>query len=333
VIFLKEWRKKRADERSLVSDDEIIIDAEMGQELVPTGGAPATLFRTDEPGEIVFRATQVATALSSVLKKQGLTKRISGKDYVQVEGWTLCGSMLGVFPVVEWTRPVEGGWEARVEARTRDGATVGAAEAECLRSEKRWKDADDYAVRSMAQTRAISKALRAPLGFIVALAGYEATPEEEMPGERTEPSPFDPDRDLLPGAIAGEGYATRLRDALRGIDPSVVWQAVIDSAIEAKWGKPDLRHLGEGEKADFWRRLSNAVQWIDDHTPAGDFPPVETTTIMDGFEFAFGVRVTVVYTAPEKPEEGAPLTKDEARQAEEAITAGDDAEWPEEGRR
>ena len=31
----------------------------------------------------------------------------------------------------------------------------------------------------MAQTRSTSKALRLPLGFVVALAGYEATPAEE----------------------------------------------------------------------------------------------------------------------------------------------------------
>ena len=35
-------------------------------------------------------------------------------------------SMLGVFPVCVWTRELEDGWEARVEARTITGATVGA---------------------------------------------------------------------------------------------------------------------------------------------------------------------------------------------------------------
>jgi hypothetical protein len=41
----------------------------------------------------------------------------------------------------------------------------------------------------MAQTRALSKALRLPLGFIVELAGFAATPVEEMDGiEQPEPS-------------------------------------------------------------------------------------------------------------------------------------------------
>lgn len=52
-----------------------------------------------------------------------------------------------------------------------------------MRDERTWKDRDDYALRSMAQTRATSKALRGPLGFIVTLAGFEATPSEEMPAD------------------------------------------------------------------------------------------------------------------------------------------------------
>jgi hypothetical protein len=76
---------------------------------------------------------------------------------------------------------MDDGWEARVEARTRAGEIVGAAEAECLRSENTWANRDDYALRSMAQTRATSKALRQPLGFVMQLAGFNPTPAEEMP--------------------------------------------------------------------------------------------------------------------------------------------------------
>ena len=46
--------------------------------------------------------------------------------------------------------------------------------------EKTWAGRDDYALRSMAQTRATSKAMRQPLGFIITLAGFDATPAEEM---------------------------------------------------------------------------------------------------------------------------------------------------------
>jgi hypothetical protein len=130
--------------------------------------------------------SEVATTLADVVRSQNLIVRIGDSEHVRVEGWTFLGSLLGVFPVVVWTHPVmrddaQIGWEARVEARTRGGEVVGAAEAECLIDERTWKGRDDYARRSMAQTRAVSKALRLPLGFVMQLAGFNPTPADEMP--------------------------------------------------------------------------------------------------------------------------------------------------------
>jgi hypothetical protein len=51
----------------------------------------------------------------------------------------------------------------------------------------------------MAQTRAISRTLRAALGMVVVFAGYEATPAEEMPADNT---PKKPRR--VPKAAAGQ---------------------------------------------------------------------------------------------------------------------------------
>jgi hypothetical protein len=144
-------------------------------------GAFLNLFGNSDPVEVVSQTARIADALADVLRKKKLYAQIQGKNYVTVDGWQLLGSMLGVYPVCVWTKELENGWEARVEARTRDGAVVGAAEAECRRSEKSWANRDSYALRSMAQTRATSKALRQPLGFVVKLAGYESTPSEEIP--------------------------------------------------------------------------------------------------------------------------------------------------------
>jgi hypothetical protein len=159
----------------------------MTTDLVPSQAEPAVpalLFPGAEPADIVRHASAVARALAPVIDDRRLYTDINGRRHVRVEGWTLLGSMLGVFPVCVWSRPVEGGWEARVEARTLSGALVGAAEASCMRDEPNWRDKPDYALRSMAQTRGTSKALRLPLGFVVALAGYEVTPAEELDGGR-----------------------------------------------------------------------------------------------------------------------------------------------------
>lgn len=138
------------------------------------------LFGDASPTTVVERATEAANALSAVIEQKSLYTQIQQRKHVSVEGWTLLGSMLGVFPIVEWTRQTDDGWEARVVARTLSGAEVGAAEAMCSRKESSWKNRDDYAIRSMAQTRAVSKALRHPLGFVMTLAGYSATPEAEI---------------------------------------------------------------------------------------------------------------------------------------------------------
>ena len=147
--------------------------------------ASVTLFRSDDPAEVLRRATETADILAAAVKDRGLVKRIGGKDFPLVEAWTMLGTLVGVFPVPAWTRQIEGGWHARVEARTRDGAIVGAAEAIVTRSESNWRNRDEYALLSMAQTRATGKALRLPLGFIMTLAGYEATPAEEFIEEKT----------------------------------------------------------------------------------------------------------------------------------------------------
>lgn len=96
----------------------------------------------------------------------------------------------------ETTYDVDGlDWEARVEVRTPDGVIVGSAEAMVSRTEETWNRRDDYALRSMSETRAESRAYRRAIGWIVQLAGYNATPAEEMghtPGADT--SPADPER-------------------------------------------------------------------------------------------------------------------------------------------
>lgn len=198
-----------------MSTEPEVIDAETveeGAELVPHQEAqpPTTLFRTDDPMEVVEKASRVADALKLVLTKQGMVQNIQGRPHVRVEGWQTLGSMLGVVPVVVWTRETEDGWEARVEARTLDGRVVGAAEAMCTRKEKTWAKRDPYALRSMAQTRATSKALRGPLGFVVTLAGYEATPAEEMPSDgsqRSQRGPSDKQVQFLERLIKDAGAA------------------------------------------------------------------------------------------------------------------------------
>jgi hypothetical protein len=181
------------------------------------------LFGTSDPDLLIAQAGKVARALEKVIRDQELFVSIRGRDHVRVEGWTLLGTMLGVFPVLTWTRPLPDGWEARVEAKTLTGAIVGAAESQCLRAETRWRAADDYALRSMAATRATSKALRQPLGFIMPLAHFAETPLEEIPPPEPEhtastsrPTPVEATKEQL-------AEIRQLVDRLTQLRPDTDW--------------------------------------------------------------------------------------------------------------
>lgn len=145
---------------------------------------------TGEPDEIIERAVKVADALKKVISAKGLVKNIKGREFIEVAGWQTLGTLCGVTTRCEWSSRVEepAGWAARVSV-LRNGVVIGAAEAQCTRDEYSWKQRDEYALRSMAQTRATSKALRSVLGFIAVLAGYADTPAAEMPDEKPAPKP------------------------------------------------------------------------------------------------------------------------------------------------
>ncbi|MFA7296276.1 MAG: hypothetical protein WC211_03695 [Dehalococcoidia bacterium] len=155
------------------------------------------LWGTDDPLAMVNRMTAVADAMAAVVRRRGLvqTFTIKGKtrEYVNVEGWSLVGAMIGVFPRtrdVEEIRVADGslvGFKANVDLVTREGGVVGGSSAICTRDEERWADRDWNQISSMAQTRATAKAFRMSFGFVMPMAGYEATPAEEMDGIGAEP--------------------------------------------------------------------------------------------------------------------------------------------------
>lgn len=143
-----------------------------------------SLFDTTDPQMVLIEAVKRADLMAEIVKERKLYKQIGEKAYVFVEGWQTLGSMCGVVAVEDGeAEPVEvegvAGFKATYSAM-RNGIVVGRATAYCMRDEQRWKGAEIHALAGMAQTRAISRALRGPLGFIMKLAGYDAAPAEEM---------------------------------------------------------------------------------------------------------------------------------------------------------
>lgn len=154
----------------------------------PIAQAPSGFFDTMRPKERVALATEIADSLKDVLDKKQLIKKIPGKngtytEHVELEGWQFLGSMCNVSAKIEATTRLEDGsyTASAVVVRVDTGIVVGRGESMCSKSEKRWSYADEYAVKSMAQTRAMSRALRGVLSWVLVLAGYSPTPADEMP--------------------------------------------------------------------------------------------------------------------------------------------------------
>jgi hypothetical protein len=274
----------------------------MSTELVASehGELSATLFGSSDPEAALQQMTLVARTLADVVRQQNLVVKIGQSEHVRVEGWSFLGSLLGVFPVVTWTRPFVAddgnciGWEARVEARTRQGEVVGAAESECLRSEADWsytpvskygkplKPRDDYALRSMAQTRAVSKALRLPLGFVMQLAGFNPTPAEEMVAPTVDM--YDPDipfgdapqPQLQPPKFISEKQCTRLWTLAQKAE---VDESALRAIVVAQTGQESTKKIRSGrEYEQVVAALSSSGEPTADapghgESPERDVPP------------------------------------------------------------
>lgn len=179
--------------------------------VVPEDTHPA-VFDTKDPAAVIARARGIADQLAPLVEKAKLYAMISGRKYVKVEGWNTMLSMLGIFPQVEFCRKLdrpEIAYEARVVLKTIGGQVVGAGEALCTSTERNWGNRDEFAIKSMAQTRATGKAARNGFSWIMSLAGYEATPAEEMVhSDEARPVPGNPVAASQAVEVQGDFYTS-----------------------------------------------------------------------------------------------------------------------------
>ena len=124
------------------------------------------------------------------------------KAYVYVEGWQFAGGMLGLKPIITKVEELsENKWRAEAEIiNRRNGEIEGRGIAICSKKEAKKTMFEEYAIVSMAQTRAIGKAYRNILGWVMKMAGYEGTPAEEMKGEPIEMNNIEDETKVPPKA-------------------------------------------------------------------------------------------------------------------------------------
>ena len=143
-------------------------------------------------------ATKVANTLAPLVREQGLAvkglnKKNPEAEYVMVEGWEVLGTFLGIVPVTTIIEEIKNkhghtvGYKARGTLYQNPiikndeivgGNVIARAEAQ---ADKSGFQKEMFAIASMAQTRAIGKAYRMGLSWIMKMAGFEGTPAEEMP--------------------------------------------------------------------------------------------------------------------------------------------------------
>lgn len=146
------------------------------------------LIRVDTPEDVLRAGAAVATPLAKFIKNRNLSVRLGNKDYVLAEGFQALGVMMGVTPHEVSVEDRDGIFTATVELRrVNDGKALARASAECGSDDEKdkwgkptWANRPRYARRSMAITRATAKAGRMAFGWVMLMAGYQATPAEEM---------------------------------------------------------------------------------------------------------------------------------------------------------
>jgi hypothetical protein len=183
------------------------------------------------------RASKLGSELVKFLRDNDLVIEIAGKNYVPVEGWQFVGMQLGLTEVVLSCDPVapfenekEVKYRAVVEVINQNGTVVSRGFAWCSNQESKKKSFEEYAIASMAQTRAIGKSYRNILSWIVKMAGYEATPAEEIDREQMETDLAKAKVKVLKEINAHD--ITKGNDVMEYIE-KVIGKRVIETADEA----------------------------------------------------------------------------------------------------
>ncbi|MBD2715351.1 hypothetical protein KBK19_09915 [Microvirga sp. STR05] len=194
----------------------------------------------------------LATDLAKFIKENKLTTTVQGKEFVNVEGWQYAGSRLGIVPIVDHVINVSTDQEIKYQAKVtlfdmKSGHTVGAGFAICSNKEQGKKFYQEFAIMSMAQTRAIGKAYRNILAWIIRAAGYEPTPAEEMEyGGNTPAVTSQPAMAVVPAAPVAEVAATAEAPAAM-------------KAVAAEPAAPAVAYASAAQKEEIIRLLNHPV--------------------------------------------------------------------------
>lgn len=245
------------------------------------------------PHDHDFRmSTDAAGLCGDIVKKTA--SNIQGRRYVSVEGWQAIAIAHGCAAGARDVEKVEGGVRAIGEIRRMsDGQIIAVAEGFVGEDEPTWYGGSngrgrilpkraDYAIRAMAQTRAISRACRSAFAHVVVMidAGLSTTPAEEVPD----------------GGFV-EGQFQEVAPAKEGGMPDAEWANLVQlveatkadtQAMLKHFGVQSLRHLNQDQYGKAIASLkSKLAKMAKEETnakareqePAGEFAELDADSI------------------------------------------------------
>lgn len=233
--------------------------------LVPIQTTNAESYRASTDAAALCKEIVVASAME-----------IQRRKYVKVEGWQAIAIAHGCTGSAREVERVEGGVRAIGEVRRMsDGAVIAEAEGFVGEDEPTWFGGEaetwewgekrgerkrvtkvlpkrpDYAIRAMAQTRAISRACRSAFAHVVVMmnAGLSTTPAEEVPMGGFDDEP----RNVTPKAEAPKAAAPPAEmwrtlaeemDACRSVEELEAWDRRRTAEVAAL-SRPQHTALGK----------------------------------------------------------------------------------------
>jgi hypothetical protein len=232
------------------------------------------LVKVEQPNADV-RAYRASTEAADICKDIVIacSSQIQGRRFVSVEGWQAIAVAHGCVLSARDVERVDGGIRAIGEVRRMsDGQLIATGEGFVGEDETTWfggKDKrgkvhdkrNDYAIRAMAQTRAMSRAGRTAFAHVVVMmkAGLATTPAEEMvvyDGETGEIIDTPPQREKVPGIHAIKQRLSQLRKAGDAETDPAAFNALVKEHKDDLKTIRDANHewwTGDGEDFEGFR--------------------------------------------------------------------------------
>lgn len=213
-------------------------------------------------GVDTYRMSTDAANICGAIVKQ-TARNIQGKNYVQVEGWMAIALAHGCAASACNVERIEGGFRATGQVRRMDtGGVIAEAEGFVGEDEPTWfggvsrgktlPKRPDFAIRAMAQTRAISRACRSAFAHVVVMIDKNlgTTPAEEMQGV------YEHDPDSVPqrGYVHADAAQEAVKDGLATSTQSTYDVEKLKKAIAADWLVTNTTDKG---------KISQVSQYLD----------------------------------------------------------------------